>query len=457
MWSAPVLFEPDLPAAVASEAAPSRASCQSRPLLLRRATARPRTGARPAEPPEPLVCEEEEPDPRKPRNARSLRVPGCHSSFRRRVSSSACLLHAPGRPISGPQRHPRPGGFRRRALGLFGGHTATPFVSKTTRSSPPRRPNGCGSPRSSDDDLDPRSFRLGDFGFGDVFVDVPENVAFYQTRVDATAALGVLVDVVAGIDVADAEAFWDLSSVDPETGELPLDALAGFLPVNLTSPEGEGFVTYTVEARAGVVTGTWSTPRRVSSSTSTSHRHAADRQHARRGRPTSAALPLPSIAPEPSFTVSWSGQDDPGGSALRDYDVYVVEDGGAPPSGWRKTELTEAIFVGERSHTTPSYTVARDNAGNVEAVPPSADTTTTVERNNRASVPGPADSRPDGDRPRSPSPSSSRPIPLPIPTLARRSPTRRACPTRRRCHRGSASIPRRGPLAACLSRPTSAL
>jgi hypothetical protein len=35
-----------------------------------------------------------------------------------------------------------------------------------------------------DSDLDFRTFRVGRFGFGEVFIDVPENRAFYQTRLD---------------------------------------------------------------------------------------------------------------------------------------------------------------------------------------------------------------------------------------------------------------------------------
>lgn len=75
-----------------------------------------------------------------------------------------------------------------------------------------------------DDDLDFRTFRVGDFGFGYVFVDVPDNRTFYQTTIDLTEDLNILVDVIAGIDITTGEAFWEFTSVDPETGELPLDA-----------------------------------------------------------------------------------------------------------------------------------------------------------------------------------------------------------------------------------------
>jgi hypothetical protein len=106
-----------------------------------------------------------------------------------------------------------------------------------------------------DSDLDFRTFRVGDFGFGDVFIDVPKNRAFYQTRPDLTATQGILVDVTAGVHTITGEAFWEFSSIDPTTGEAPTDPLKGFLPPNLLPPEGDGFVNYSVKAKSTAATG----------------------------------------------------------------------------------------------------------------------------------------------------------------------------------------------------------
>lgn len=106
-----------------------------------------------------------------------------------------------------------------------------------------------------DDDPNPSSFRLGNFGFGGLTFEVPANRAFYTTRLDLTATRGYFVDVAAGIDVATREAFWEVATVDPLTGEAPLDAAAGFLPVNDAAGAGEGFVSYSVRARATAATG----------------------------------------------------------------------------------------------------------------------------------------------------------------------------------------------------------
>jgi len=63
-----------------------------------------------------------------------------------------------------------------------------------------------------DPDLDPRTFRLGDLGWGNLRFDMPENLAFINRRFDFTATKGYYVDVTAGVDVLAGEVFWTLSS-----------------------------------------------------------------------------------------------------------------------------------------------------------------------------------------------------------------------------------------------------
>src|SRR5690606_26716831 len=69
--------------------------------------------------------------------------------------------------------------------------------------------------------LDPHinmySLRLGNFGFGNFTFPVPPNKTYYSARVNVVDSLGVMVDVVAGIDVTKGEVFWIFKSVDPAT------------------------------------------------------------------------------------------------------------------------------------------------------------------------------------------------------------------------------------------------
>jgi hypothetical protein len=107
-----------------------------------------------------------------------------------------------------------------------------------------------------DDDLDETTFRLGDFGWGPWQFDVPENRAFYSERVDLRDHGGFFVDVAAGIDVAARQAFWSLITIDPATGDVPADPLSGFLPINNAMAAGQGFVSYEINSKESVLTGT---------------------------------------------------------------------------------------------------------------------------------------------------------------------------------------------------------
>ncbi|MFK8100999.1 MAG: RHS repeat-associated core domain-containing protein [Saprospiraceae bacterium] len=108
-----------------------------------------------------------------------------------------------------------------------------------------------------DADLNRFSFRLGDFGFGDYYFSVPEDLSYYNTQIDLSDSLGVLLQVTAGLNAADSTAFWIFESRDPLTGQattLPADA--GFLPVNDTiSRVGEGFVNFTIRPSNAAETG----------------------------------------------------------------------------------------------------------------------------------------------------------------------------------------------------------
>jgi hypothetical protein len=94
--------------------------------------------------------------------------------------------------------------------------------------------------------------------------------------------------------------------------------------------------------------------------------------------PTSTVARLPATTSATSFTVSWSGTDNTGGSGIAVYNVYVSDDGGPFTLFQSDTPATSATFTGQAGHTYGFYSVAVDNAGNVQATPAAAQTTITV-------------------------------------------------------------------------------
>jgi hypothetical protein len=233
-----------------------------------------------------------------------------------------------------------------------------------------------------DSRLDFRTFRLGDFGFGAQRVTVPENRSFFQTVVDLEASHGILVEITAGIDVTTGEAFWQFTSIDPETGDLPADALAGFLPVNTNSPAGEGFVSYSVRARSDVLNGdVVHAQARIVFDINEPIDTPPIFNTLDPGTPVSAVQPLPALETNATFLVSWAGSDPAGGSAIASYDIYVAADGGEYQLWLANTPLTSAYALGERGQRYAFYSVARDNAGNREAPPAVPDATTRISDN----------------------------------------------------------------------------
>ncbi len=95
--------------------------------------------------------------------------------------------------------------------------------------------------------------------------------------------------------------------------------------------------------------------------------------------PSSSVLALPALENSAAFAVSWSGNDNVGGSGIASYTIYVADDGGSFMPFVSNTEGTSATFAGQNGHTYDFYSVATDNAGNVQAAPTSAQATTTVD------------------------------------------------------------------------------
>jgi uncharacterized repeat protein (TIGR01451 family) len=97
--------------------------------------------------------------------------------------------------------------------------------------------------------------------------------------------------------------------------------------------------------------------------------------------PSSHVLPLAVQSQQLQFAVSWTGQDDIGGSGVASYNIYASDDSG-PWILWQSaTTNTTATFQGQPHHTYGFYSQARDNAGNLEAAHFTADATTTVVAN----------------------------------------------------------------------------
>lgn len=92
--------------------------------------------------------------------------------------------------------------------------------------------------------------------------------------------------------------------------------------------------------------------------------------------PTSSVSSLPAESPV-NLTVAWSGSDNLAGIAT--YDVQYQDGSSGTWTDWQtNVSSTSATFTGVGNHTYYFRSRARDNAGNVEAWPATADAQTTI-------------------------------------------------------------------------------
>ncbi|NLF30106.1 MAG: cadherin-like domain-containing protein, partial [Planctomycetes bacterium] len=217
-----------------------------------------------------------------------------------------------------------------------------------------------------DADLDWRTFRIDDLGWGDFRLELDASMPILARRVDLTDSAGYLVDVTAYIDVLTGVATWRLETIDPATGEPPLDPSVGFLPPNNEDGVGDGFVTYSIRPRSDAPTGT-----RIDAEATIVFDteapldtppifHTLDVD-----APASSVQVLTGATGEAHFDVRWSGSDGQG-AGIASYDLYVSVDDG-PFQPWLiGTTLTEAVYRGLPGHRYAFYSVARDGVDNVE-------------------------------------------------------------------------------------------
>lgn len=105
-----------------------------------------------------------------------------------------------------------------------------------------------------DADIDLDTFELGDIGYGATRLSVPPHLRNYETT-QALPGGPYSVRIRAWLDVDTRVVTWEFMTIDPGTGDLPTDPDAGFLPPNVTSPQGEGVMEYRAKVKADTAVG----------------------------------------------------------------------------------------------------------------------------------------------------------------------------------------------------------
>ncbi|MDP2424220.1 MAG: T9SS type A sorting domain-containing protein, partial [Bacteroidales bacterium] len=156
------------------------------------------------------------------------------------------------------------------------------------------------------------------------------------------------------------------------------DPFGGFLPPNVTSPEGEGYVSFTVRLKANLphasvisnkatIVFDLNAPIRTNIWV-----NAIDRVP-----PTSTVSPLPAQTTHTTFMVNWNGTDQHSG--VKSYSIYVSKNGAAPEVWKLNTQQKSSLFDGiTGGNTYRFYSLATDSIGNQEVFNGTYHTTITI-------------------------------------------------------------------------------
>jgi hypothetical protein len=224
--------------------------------------------------------------------------------------------------------------------------------------------------------LDWTTLQLGEIVFGDQVVTNLAGKVSGQVTVPLVDS-NYVVDVNVQFNVYTGRMSWVLRTIDPNTGELPEDPMAGFLPPNDANHCGEGHVSFAIYPQEGLLDARITNKATIFFDTETPLDVNFWSNRVDGLPPVSAMSPLPALTTPTRFEVCWSG-DDGQGCGIAGYDIYVATNN-EPNMPWiLNTCETSAVFVGAPGYTYRFHSIAHDFMGNIESAPAVPDAETTL-------------------------------------------------------------------------------
>lgn len=225
--------------------------------------------------------------------------------------------------------------------------------------------------------FDAADFGFGAFGWGDsIFSPLGNQLSEFSMDIDMRPQMNLITRVSAKFDAATGIIRWEFLSLNPETMALEDDPFIGFLPPNVSSPEGEGFVSYSVGTKNEMANK--AEIRNQANIVFDANKPIVTNEYLNTLdliAPESRVLQLDETI-SGTFEVSWAGSDQ--GSGVKHYTIYVMENDTAMYAWMQNTTKTSAEFLGEIGSTYKFYSIATDNVGHEENAPADYDARTTI-------------------------------------------------------------------------------
>ncbi len=226
---------------------------------------------------------------------------------------------------------------------------------------------------------DVSSVRFTGFGFADSSYQILNANLSYAQEMDLRPAKNAILRMEATVDTLSNSLLWRFYTLQPTNRDLVTTITDGFLNPNVTSPEGEGYVTYSIapkpnrphlqqvsnkativfDTNTPIVTNTWI--------------NTVDKQ-----KPVSQVNTLPATLTDTVFYIGWTGSD--AHSGVDAYDIFVTVNDTATYLLQNKTRLDSVGVIGKYGSTYKFYSRAIDHAGNVEDLPAQPDAVVTLQQ-----------------------------------------------------------------------------
>jgi hypothetical protein len=225
--------------------------------------------------------------------------------------------------------------------------------------------------------MDLATFQLGPITFGAVTLVPQPGTQTFNGGVDLGLEQDLQVVVTAALDKSTGLVTWRFTSIDPATGQLTDDPDVGFLPPNVNPPAGEGTVVFSVMAKSALATGTAiQNQAQVVFDTNAPIATPTWLNTIDRDAPVAHVLALSTTQNATTFPVQWTGTD--AGAGIRDFSIYVSDNGAAFTLWQDHTAAFSSNFTGAVGHTYGFYALGTDLVGNVESPKTVADATTQI-------------------------------------------------------------------------------
>lgn len=232
------------------------------------------------------------------------------------------------------------------------------------------------------DTLDLTKFDLAEFGFGSFgWGDTVFNVSGSKLRefsrdIDMRPGINLITRVSGSLDTIKGIVSWEFLSLNPTTLYLEEDPFVGFLPPNKKSPEGEGFVSFSVGLKKEL--GTNSVIKNRAEIIFDQNKPIITNQYINKldtDLPESRIYALDATT-DSRFPLAWTGSDK--GSGVAGYNIFVLENDTLLYIWKANTTVLMDDFEGKVGSNYKFYSIATDNVSLVENTPDSYDAQTTV-------------------------------------------------------------------------------